>query len=434
MNPDPLTLIPLSIGFSTVIYFVVLVLLLIISGFISGSEVAFFSLSPSDIENAKDSDSTKYKKVLNLISKPKKLLASILIANNFVNIAIVLLSTYITADIFEMFSLPDWLKFSIEVIVITFLLLLFGEVLPKVYANKNALKFSSLTAGVLDKIMKFTTPISAPMMFISDIIEKNLNTDKKSVSVENLEEALNVTKNSSTSENEKQILKRVLNFGNTEASQIMTPRVDLFSISTNQNIRDIISKITEAGFSRIPVYKDNIDEIKGILYVKDLLPHINDDKFEWRRLIKKAFFVPENKKINDLLSDFQSKKIHISIVVDEYGGTSGVVSLEDIMEEIIGEIDDELDTNNDAENLIFDGKTSLVDLFKKLNLSEEKISIFEKENEDSDTLAGFIIEKYNGIPEKNTVVSFSNFDFKIISSSKKRIEKIQVIVNHEKPH
>ena len=408
----------------------VLIILLGMSAMISGAEVAFFSLSPSDLEAAKESQDKKDKQVLDLLEKPRELLATILISNNFINVGIVILSTYVSSHLFN-FDVSSILGFLAQLALITFMILLFGEVIPKVYANLNALKFSKKMAGaisVLETLLRF---ISKPLLQSTTFIENKLQKNQGNISVSHLEHALELTSDDDSSKEEQKILEGIVSFGNTDTKQVMCPRIDMFALNANEKFEDVISQILEKGYSRIPVYKTNIDNISGILYIKDLLPHINSgNNFNWSRLLKPVFFVPENKKIDDLLNDFQDKKIHLAIVVDEYGGTSGLVTLEDIIEEIVGEINDEFDVDEisysklDDNNFVFEGKTSLKDFYRVIDIEDE--SIFEDEKGESDTLAGFILEIAGGFPLKGEVITFNNFDFKIEAVDRKRIKQVKV--------
>ena len=429
-DPSSLGIILDQIPIVAMLNVLALVVLLSLSAMVSGAEVAFFSLSPSDVEEAKDSQDNKGKKVLELLKTPKELLATILISNNFINVGIVILSTYLTSHILN-FDVSSVLGFVLQIVVITFMILLFGEVIPKVYANINALKFAKVMAtpiSILETVFRFLSiPLLKSTMFIEDRLQRN-NTN---ISVSHLEHALELTSDDDTSKEEQKILEGIVSFGNTDTKQVMCPRIDMFALNQNDKFGEVIEEILKKGYSRIPVFKKNIDNISGILYIKDLLPHINEgDSFNWARLIKPVFFVPENKKIDDLLNDFQEKKIHLAIVVDEYGGTSGLVTLEDIIEEIVGEINDEFDIDEisyskiDSNNFVFEGKTSLKDFYRVIDLDDE--SIFEDEKGESDTLAGFILEIAGGFPVRGEVISFNNYDFKIEAVDRKRIKQVKV--------
>src|SRR5690606_17483571 len=325
---------------------IMLFVLLICSALISGAEVAFFSLTPANFitENGKRSDTQKI--IVKLLDKPKKLLATILVANNTVNIAIVLLFDLLTDEYFSSINTTLFgidFKFIVEVGVITFLLLLFGEIMPKVYANRNNVKFSNFMARPMNVLDTLLSPLSTPMRGVTLYIHERLGKQRSYISIDQLSQALELTREEDTTKEEQKILKGIVSFGNTETKQIMKPRMDIFALNQNQTYSEIIPEIIENGYSRIPVYKESIDQVVGILYVKDLLPYIDKKDFDWIQLLREPYFIPENKKLDDLLNEFKTKKIHLAIVVDEYGGTSGLIALEDIIEEIVGDISDEFD-------------------------------------------------------------------------------------------
>ena len=380
----------------------VLVILLMASALISGAEVALFSLTQKDIDEAKKTKSKSFEIIIDLLTQPKKLLASILVANNFINIAIVILFASLGDSLFEgldselnLSGFKIDLVFFIEVVLITFLILFIGEILPKVYANRNNLKFSKFMAYPLKVLDIIISPISIPMQRITLGIHKKLGKQKSTLNVGYLSQALELASNEDTTKEEQKILQGIVSFGNTDTKQVMRPRIDIFALDESAKYSEIISEIIKNGYSRIPVYKDSIDSVTGILYVKDLLPHLQKKKFDWTTLLRTPFFVPENKKLDDLMVEFQEKKIHLAVVVDEYGGTSGVVSLEDIIEEIVGDISDEFDDDDliysklDAYNFVFEGKTTLKDFYRITKLSNE--SIFEDEKGEAETLAGFCL-------------------------------------------
>jgi gliding motility-associated protein GldE len=409
-----------------------LLLLLMLSALISGAEVAFFSLSQVELDKALESKSSKQKMVVNLLSNPKKLLATILISNNFINILIVLIFAYIGETIFASIT-PEILKFFIEVVLVTFLILLFGEVLPKVYATRNALKFATFMAYPIKALNSLLTIISKPLMALTSYIENKLGKKKSSLSVEKLSQALELTSDNSTTKDEQKILEGIVNFGNTETSEIMVPRMDIFAISDTETYEEVIAKIVKKGYSRNPVYHESVDEIVGVLYAKDLLPHLHKKDFNWQKLIREPYFVPENKKLDDLLREFQEKKNHLAVVVDEYGGTSGIITLEDVIEEIVGDINDEFDDDDisyskiDQNNYLFEGKTNLKDFYKILEV--DNTELFEENQGESETIAGFILEIHGKFPRKNEVIKFQNYSFKIEAMDKKRISKIKVTIH-----
>lgn len=426
MDTDPSSLLS-TLDVDFIFSIITVVFLLLCSAFISGSEVALFSLSQTDLDELAEKDYNKSTSIESLLNTPKKLLATILVTNNFINIAIVILFSSISEKIFH--SVPEGiLRFILEVVVVTFLILLFGEVLPKIYASRNNLSFSkmvSLPLYVLDKIL---TPITIPMRNITVYIEKKFSV-KTNFSINQLSQALELTNHSETTKEEQKILEGIVTFGNTEVRQIMTPRIDLFTLDIEEEFEDVMVKIVEKGYSRIPVYNDSIDQIEGVLFVKDLIPYIDAENFEWQSLIRDPFFVPENKKLDNLLKDFQGMKNHLAIVVDEYGGTSGLVSLEDILEEIVGDISDEFDDENliyskiDENNFLFEGKISLKDFYRIIDVVEED---FEQSKGEAETLAGFILEISQSFPKKNQKIIFKNCTFSIENLDHKRIKQIKV--------
>lgn len=393
---------------------------------ISGAEVAFFSLTQSQL----DTDSNTFKNrllIVKLLSTPKRLLATILVANNFINIAIVLLFASLSNELFSDFS--EHIRFVIEVVVVTFLILLFGEILPKVYASRNNEKFSGFMAKPLVVLEKMFAVLSVPMQMGTTFLENRLAKAKSNLNVSQLSQALELTSNEETTDEEQKMLKGIVSFGNTDTKQVMRPRIDIFSLDVKASFSDVVKEITKAGHSRIPVYEDSLDKILGILYVKDLLPYLDKKTVKWQELMREPFFVPENKKLDDLLKEFQDKKVHLAIVVDEYGGTSGIVSLDDIIEEIIGDISDEFDDDDlvysklDDKNYVFEGKTSLKDMYKVTHVNAD---IFEDNKGESETIAGFVLEISGGFPKKGEQIYFEEFVFTIESLDKKRIKQLKI--------
>ncbi|BAV95338.1 hemolysin [Ichthyobacterium seriolicida] len=402
-------------------------ILLTCSAFISGTEVAFFSLSRNDLEGNKEMETVKQ-----LLKKPEELLSIILIANNFFNIAIIMTSTYICQKLFSNIT-NSVAVFFIEVISVTFLILLFGEVIPKVYANKNAVNFSMFMAKYVKVMIKILSPISKVLLKSSDLIENRIKIKNKSVHNSDFSRALALTSKEESSKEEQKILRDIISFGEKEAKQIMKHRLDIFALSIKMKYSEITELLLDEGYSRIPVYGNDLDDIKGVLYVKDLLPYIDEkEDFKWDFLIRPAFFTTKNKKIYQLLLDFKEKKNHLAIVVDEYGGTNGIITLEDIIEEIVGDISDEFDDDEikyckiDKDNYIFDAKTSLIDFYKILGIDNN--SKMEESKGDAKTLGGFILEISGSIPEKNQTVNFENFIFKIENLDEKRIKSIKVSI------
>ncbi|AUC82724.1 gliding motility-associated protein GldE [Lacinutrix sp. Bg11-31] len=433
MDPEPTSLLIhfLAIDFSLISGFVLLFVLLFFSALISGAEVALFSLTRTDLEQEELQSSKAIQIINKLLERPKKLLATILVANNFINIGIVILFAFLGNYMFQSIT-NTVVKFVVEVVVVTFLILLFGEILPKVYASRNNLKFASFMAYPL-KVLDFVfSPISLPMRAITLGIHNKLGKQKSNLSVDQLSQALELTSDEDTTQEEHKILRGIVSFGNTDTKQVMRPRLDIFALNIEQSYNDIIKEITSNGYSRIPVFKDNVDTIEGILYVKDLLPHIDTKDFDWTTLLRAPFFVPENKKLDDLMSEFQEKKVHLAVVVDEYGGTSGLVSLEDIIEEIVGDISDEFDDEDvhysklDDNNYVFEGKTALKDFYKILKLEAE--TIFEGKKGEAETLAGFILEISGSFPRQASKINFENYVFTIEALDKKRIKRVKVTI------
>ena len=421
--------IDLELGISI---FSVLVLV-VFSALLSGSEVAMFSISNKQRIELENQNYGSDKRVLALLKEPKKLLATILIANNFINVSIVMASNFVFNNLFIEGSISNTMNFILQVIVITFLILLFGEVIPKVYANNHNLKFSKFMAIPLQLLKKLFYPVSQILVNSTNLIDKRMERRKESIQANELEHALNLTVDSVDNEDEKKILEGIVKFGNTDVKQIMTPRTDVISFEISTPFNELISELKEIKYSRIPVFEDSFDKIKGILYAKDLLGKMNEKKnFKWPNLLREPKFVPENKKLDDLLKEFQEEKTHIAIVVDEYGGSSGIVSLEDVLEEIVGDITDEFDEEDinykklDELNYIFDGKTSLIDVYKLLDIDGE---IFEKEKGESDTIAGFCIEQAGKIMLKNEKISFDKYTITVEAADKRRIKKVKITIN-----
>jgi len=432
LDPEPASLILiLNINVSFFSGLILLFILLLCSALISGAEVAFFSLTKSDIDNGLEENPKKFSIISKLLERPKKLLATILVANNFINIGIVILFAYLGETMFEDIEIT-WLRFTLEVIVITFLILLFGEIVPKIYASRNRVKFSSFMAFPLKVLDVIFSPISMPMRHMTLTIHNKLGKQKSNLSVDQLSQALELTSDSDTTDEEHKILQGIVSFGNTDTKQVMRPRMDIFALNEDAKYAEIIPEVISNGYSRIPVYKDSIDNVTGILYVKDLLPHIERKQFNWTTLLRDPFFVPENKKLDDLMVEFQEKKVHLAIVVDEYGGTSGVVSLEDVIEEIVGDISDEFDdddiiyTKIDDKNYSFEGKTTLKDFYKIVQPENE--SDFEDNKGEAETIAGFILEISGIFPRRQSKINFKNYVFTIEAIDKKRIKQIKFTI------
>ena len=434
MYPDPLSL---SIFFLDIQGFlslkvILLILLLITSGLISGSEVAFFSLTKEQLNSKSEKKSRQTHIIQKMLQNPKRLLATILITNNFINIAIVLLFASFGEDLFNQIENP-FIVLLIEIGVITFLILFFGEILPKVYANRNAMIFSQAIAFpvyIIDRYFLFFLTI--PLSRITRFMESRLSQKNSEFSIDKLSQALELTSEEETTKEEHKILQGIVNFGNIETKQVMCPRIDVFALSVDMDMETIVPLILENGFSRVPVYTDNLDSVVGILYTKDLLPHIDQSNYKWEKLLKPVFYVPENKKLDDLLKEFQQKKIHLAVVVDEYGGTSGVITLEDVIEEIVGDISDEFDDDEliysklDDFTFIFDAKINLKDFYKVIDLEEE--GIFERSKGESESIAGFVLEIAQALPKVGQVIKFEGYQFVIESVDRKRIKRIKIIL------
>ncbi|MGO1585831.1 gliding motility-associated protein GldE [Mesonia sp.] len=439
MDPDPSSLITLlSLGSYDVLSVLLLFVLLGCSALVSGSEVALFSLIPSDFDVDDGKVSAKQQTLIRLLDRPKKLLATILVANNFVNIAIVLLFDSLASSLFDGVNTVYYgvnVRFVLEVIIVTFLILLFGEILPKIYANRNKVKFSHFMAyplGVLDKLFSV---FSLPMRYVTVLIHKKLGKQKSNLSVDQLSQALELTSEEDTTKEEQKILQGIVSFGNTVTKQVMKNRMDVFALSKEQPYSEIIEEIVEQSYSRIPVYEDSIDNILGILYIKDLLPHLDKTEFKWQDLLREPYFVPENKKLDDLLNDFKEKKNHLAIVVDEYGGTSGIISLEDIIEEIVGDISDEFDDEDlvfsklDDYNYVFEGKTPLKDFYRVIKLEEN--DFIEEKRGEAETLAGFLLEISGEFPKKDQELKVEHFTFTVEAIDNKRIKQVKLNIAHE---
>lgn len=413
-----------------VVFIVVLIALLLLSALISGSEVAFFSLGAGELEELED-ESTKHNHIRELLSQPEELLGTILISNNFVNVGIVILSTYLLNTFFSPELWSPLVTFIIEILAITGVLLLFGEILPKVYANTARLNFARSVVPFIFRLHKILKPLSKRLS--KTINRINIEGRGPSLSVDDLEQALELTNDEDSTEDEQRILKGIVRFGSTTVKEVMTPRTSVIAIDIKAPFHDTLAHIVDKGYSRIPVYEDQLDQIKGLLYVKDLLPYVDaSDNFGWQDLIRTPFFVPESKKIDDLLKEFQQRRIHLAIVVDEFGGTSGVISLEDVIEEIVGEISDEFDDDDlvysklDDHNYVFEAQTPLIDFCRVLDLPKD---IFESVDGESDSLAGLVLELAGKFLEKNEEITYEAFTFKVESVDQRKLIRIKVTVN-----
>jgi gliding motility-associated protein GldE len=431
-----LTALTQAVPAGAVVALVGMLILLFSSALVSASEIAYFSLSPMHLSKIRLSKSKKNLIILHHLGKPKELLATILIANNFINLAIIVISTYVTSRLFDLTHYPV-LTFILQVIVVTVLILLFGEVMPKIYATQYPLKVAHIMAQPLLVLRRLLYPLSLILVRSTSVIDKRLLKPGHNISRSDLSEAINITTDETTPEEEKKILKSIVRFGDMEVREIMKSRMDITAAEAKTSFTELLNTIVNSGYSRIPVYSESFDNILGILYVKDLIPHFgNDDRFNWISLLRPAFFIPENKMISNLLNEFQDRKIHMAVVVDEYGGTSGLVTLEDVIEEIVGEITDEFDvatgeinyTKISDDQYIFEGKILINDLCKILEIDD---AIFDDIKGESDTLAGLILELEGKIPEKAASIMYRNFVFKIEAADRRRIHKIRVTITHE---
>jgi gliding motility-associated protein GldE len=413
-----------------VVYGVILLVLLLLSGLVSGSEVAFFSLSPGEVQSLRDGNAVE-RRIYSLVTKPKRLLATILILNNFINISFITLATFLTWEITGT-ETAEGTIIIILTAIITFLIVYFGEVVPKIYANQRSISFARLSVPLIGASTKIFRPLSWMLIHMSQYIENNIQKKRYEISADHLNQALELTTNEETTAEEKGILRGIVNFGQLNVKQVMRSRVDITAFENSLDFHELMDKINKNGYSRIPIYKETIDSIVGILYTKDLLPHINKkESFKWQKLTREPYFVPETKKIDTLLKDFQKKHVHMAIVVDEYGGTSGLATLEDVIEEIVGEIRDESDDDEiiynkiDEHTYVFEGKTTIIDFCK---ITEQDPAIFEEVKGESESLGGLILELNNKMPGTGEKISFKHFDFIIIAVDQKRIKKIKVII------
>lgn len=416
----------------SIIAIFIILILLAGSALISGSEVAYFSLSPAEKQDLEDRASRKSRTVLDMVNKPERLLGTILITNNFINISIVIISSFVMNSLID-FGTSKTLQFLVQVVVVTFIILLFGEILPKLYANLYASRFAMFMAWPLKFFEKFFFPVSSLLIHSTSLVNRRLARKKQNISMNDLSEALELTAEDISEE--KNILEGIIKFGNIDVNEIMKARIDVVAADINTDMDELISIAIDSGHSRIPIYNKTFDNVKGILYVKDLLPHLQKSKsFKWQSLVRPPYYVPENKKIDDLLNEFQTKKMHMAIVVDEYGGTSGIITLEDIIEEIVGEITDESDEDEiffeqiSENEYLFDGKIMLNDLYKILGSEDD---IFERVRGDADTLAGLILELKGDFPDKGEKTSFSNYEFIVEAVDKRRIRKIRLVIRPE---
>jgi putative hemolysin len=429
-------LAPLDAG--TIVILLVIGLLLIASAAMSASEVALFSLNPTQLRDLKERGGSPGQRVLDLLAKPRRLLATILIANNFVNVGIVILSTVAVAALLEVERMPTYMVFIIQVLAVTFIILLIGEVLPKVYATANAMRVAQMMAGPLWVMRWVFKPVSETLVRSTTFIEKRFKKrGTQSISVDALGHALELTQDASTTAEEQRILRGIVKFGNIEVHQVMRPRTEVVGFDKDIDFKQLLIAIVDSGFSRVPVYEETLDRVVGVLNIKDVLPHLGKETFDWHTLLRDPYFVPEGKKLDDLLKEFQSEKVHLAVVVDEYGGTSGIITLEDVIEEIVGDITDEYDDEDliysklDDRTWVFEGKAPLPDVYRVLGVDGK---LFEENKGDSGTLGGFILELTGRIPKKGERVDLQNYGFVVEASDNKRIRRVKVIVTDEAKH
>lgn len=431
---QPLGFVVNTFSISILFAIIAILVLLILIAFVSAAESAFFSLSPTEMEELKSSGSPTDEKILELISGPKRLLATLLISVNFLSIAIVILnSTFIFGeDALLNFSQNPTLGFIIQVVLITFLILLVGEVTPKIYATQNSLSATRTLINFVKILQRLFYPISSFLIFSTSLLDKVIKPQSHNISVDELSHALDLTNDEDIAEEDHKILQGIVKFGNTDVKQVMKSRMDVAAFEFDTSYKKLLENITRSGFSRLPIYRDTLDNIAGVLYTKDLLQYLNNgDEFQWQNILRPPFYVPENKKIDDLLREFQHKKIHLAVVVDEYGGTSGIVTLEDVIEEIVGEINDEFDDDDltysklDNNNFVFEGKAHLNDVFRIIEVDSDE---FEDAREEADTLAGLIIEAEGRIPTKNEKIEFKNLIFTIESADNRKIKRVKITV------
>jgi len=436
-DPLPRQVLPAAEGWGTYFdfygpYAALLLLLVTLAGLVSASEAAFFSLSPDDRARCRDSVQPDEKRIASLLDRPKRLLASLVIFNNLLNIAIVVIVTYLTW-IYSQASHESGLVLSGVTLLTTLVIVLFGEIVPKVYASQNNLTVARRTAPLAQVGLVLFRPLSALLVSLSNQVDKRIERRGYKLSVEELSQAVELTGTDATTE-EKEILKGIVNFSNLNARQVMRARPDISAVADDLTFAELMEQINASGYSRVPVFSESLDKIEGVLYIKDLLPHLHqDDSFRWQSLLRPAFFIPENKKVDDLLQDFQKRRVHMAIVVDEYGGTRGLVTLEDIIEEIFGDINDEFDDDTptgyrreDERTVVFEGRVPITDVCRVLNVDA---TTFEAVQGDSESLGGLLLELFSRLPKAGDETSYAGFNFHIVSADDKRINEVRVIRN-----
>lgn len=410
---------------------VAIAVLLFASAAMSASEVALFSLGATDLRDLKERGGTSGQRVLDLLARPRRLLATILVWNNFVNVGIVILSSIALSGLVDLDRMPDHLVFILQVVVVTAVLLLVGEVVPKVYATTHALRVAQRMAGPLLVLRWIATPVNEALIRSTSFIEKRYKKRTQNISVDALGHALDLTNDASTTADEQRILRGIVKFGNIEVRQIMRPRMEVTAFNKELSFADLLPAIIDSGYSRVPVYEETMDRVVGVLHIKDVLPHMDSPGFDWHTLLRDPYFVPEGKKLDDLLTEFQEKKVHLAVVVDEYGGTSGIVTLEDVIEEIVGDITDEFDDEDliysklDDHTWVFEGRVALNDLYRVMGIEGK---LFEDHKGESETLGGFVLELTGRIPRKGERVDLHQYTFVVEASDNKRIRRVKVIV------
>ncbi|MCF8230857.1 MAG: gliding motility-associated protein GldE [Bacteroidales bacterium] len=442
-DPEPFSCLPVicdvaffeSFSVEAVAGTIIVFVLLFLSALVSGAEVAFFSLEPQSLKNIRTQKGYKSRLIVKHLERPRRLLATILITNNFVNVAIVMVSAFVTSRMFD-FGGSVWLTFLVQVVVITSLLLIFGEIMPKMIANHKPVKFATMMAIPINVLMKIFYQFSSLLVNSTNLVDRKINRKKMNISIDDISEAIDIASNEPEQVKEKNILKGIVRFSDTLVREIMKSRVDITAIEYNTSFEKVLQLVINSGYSRIPVYKESFDKIQGILYIKDLLPHLEKKSFRWQSLLRQAYYVPQNKPISDLLQEFQGEKIHLAMVVDEYGGTSGIITLEDIIEEIVGEISDEFDNIEDVadyqkidrRSYIFEAKTPLNDFCKVTGVDNRH---FEEFKGESDTIAGLILEHEGEIPDKGKDIKINGFSFTIQQVDKRRIIKVKVRIDED---
>ncbi|MBL8001681.1 MAG: gliding motility-associated protein GldE [Flavobacteriales bacterium] len=400
----------------------------------SASEVALFSLTPTELRELRERGGPGGERVLDLLGRPRRLLATILVMNNFANVGITVFSTIVINGLFNLAAMPAYLVFIIQVLAVTTLILLLGEVLPKVYATSHALSVAQLLAGPLIGLRWFWSPVNEALIRSTSFIEKRYKKRATSIDAGALGHALELTKDATTTAEEQRILRGIVKFGNIDVKQVMRPRTELAAFSRDITFPELVAAIVESGFSRVPVYEDTLDRVVGVLHIKDVIPHLDSTDLDWHTLLREPYFVPENKKLDDLLQEFQAKKVHLAVVVDEYGGTSGIITLEDVIEEIVGDITDEFDDEDllysklDDRNWVFEGKSALTDVYRVLGIDGQA---FEENKGESETLGGFVLELTGRIPKKGDQVRFRDITFTVESADNKRVRRVKVTLQDE---